>query len=77
MKTPAEVKRVANQIINAIIQGAHTTDMIIRNQGLELKYREFCKAIAYLQMEGIVELHNRNMANEYGYYITDFGWTTL
>ena len=71
------MKKTAQKIINAIIQGAHTTDMIIRNQGLELHYREVCEAIAWLEIEGVIEYHNRNMAHEYGYFITEEGWQRI
>lgn len=77
LKSKSADKSIAQKVINAIIQGAHTTDMIIRNQGLELQYREFCKAIAWLEIEGIIECHNRNMAHEYGYFITDEGWSRI
>ena len=77
MKIPASTKKIATQVINAIIQGAHTTDMIIRNQSLERHGFEVAEAIAYLQTKGIIEYHNRNMASEYGYFITEEGWSHI
>jgi DNA-binding GntR family transcriptional regulator len=73
----AMIKQIANQIKNAIIQGAHTTHMIIINQGLELRYNEVCEALAWLESEGLVEYHNRNLAHEYGWFITDKGWSKI
>lgn len=69
-----KTKRIARKIFNAIIQGAHTTDMIIRNQNLELEYTDVCKTLAKLEADGVIEYHNRNLAKEYGYFITEAGW---
>lgn len=68
---------IARKIVNAILQGAHTTDMIIRNQGLETQYRAVCKTLAWLQSQGIIEYHNRNLAQEYGYFIADNAWNRI
>lgn len=40
------------KIIKAIKNGNHKTRDIIPAIGAELRYREFCKAIFYLQAEG-------------------------
>lgn len=51
--------------------------MIIRNQGLETQYRAVCKTLAWLQSQGIIEYHNRNLAQEYGYFIADNAWNRI
>lgn len=72
-----KAKKMAQQIIVAILQGAHTPDMIMRNRGIYTEYKEFCEAMAALQIEGIIECHNRNMAHEWGYYLTDKGMQSI
>ena len=67
-------QEITRKVLNAIISGAHTMDMIIRNQALSVERQKVCSAIKKLQDNGIIEYHNRNMAHEYGYYITDEGW---
>lgn len=44
------------KILKAIRGGNHKTREIIANIGAELKYREFCKAMAELLSEGKVIL---------------------
>jgi predicted transcriptional regulator len=77
MKATANNKVIAQKIINAITHGAHTKEMIIRNQELETELETVCKVIEWLQNEGIIEYHNRNMAHEYGYFITEEGWRAI
>lgn len=67
-------ERIARKVLNAIVQGAHTTDMIIRNQNLELEYMDVCKTLDKMAKDGVIEYHNRNMAKEFGYFITEAGW---
>lgn len=71
------IDSIARRIVGAIINGRHTRDIIIKYLQLETEYREVSFALAILQQEGIIEYHNRNMANEYGYFITDEGWNMI
>lgn len=71
------LNEIENAIIIAILLGAHTTDMIIRNRGLETQYKAVCKALVSLQVKGLIEYTNDNMANEYGYFITEEGWLNI
>lgn len=77
MKQTAKEKRVAQQIINAILHGAHTTQMIIKNQGLELESATVEGQLASLECQGIIEYHNRNMAKEFGWFLTDEGQSRI
>ena len=74
MKTTSNNKVIARKVLNAIINGAHSMEMIIRNQELYAERDKVCDTIKRMQTDGIIEYHNRNMANEYAYYITDEGW---
>ncbi len=77
MKPNKLTEALAQQVINAILQGAHTTEMILRNQHLEAQRMEVCEAMAYLLSEEIIEYSNDNYAHEYGYYISDKGWQII
>lgn len=72
-----EEKKIKEAIIDAIIHGRHGSRNIISYCHLERKYREFCRAIAELQMNGIIEYHNRNEAKEYGYFLTEKAYALL
>ena len=56
MKTYNSLKK---EVFNAIKKGNNTTRMIIAYCDAELRYREFCKALAELQIEGKI-IYNAN-----------------
>lgn len=77
MTQTAKEKRIAQQIIIAILQGAHTTQMIIKNRGLEFESAMVEGQLASLECQGIIEYHNRNMAKEFGWFLTDEGQSRI
>ena len=72
-----DLNEVENAVIIAILLGAHTTDMIIENRCLETRYSDVCLALSSLEIMGYIEYTNKNMANEYGYFLTEKGWLNI
>ena len=70
-----ELNAVENKVIIALLMGAHTADMITAN-GNE-NYKDICVALVSLQVKGLIKYDNNNMANEFGYYLTEKGWNSI
>lgn len=72
-----DLNEIENAVIIAILLGAHTTDMIVLNRCLETRYSDVCLALLSLEIKGYIEYTNKNMANEYGYFLTEKGWLNI
>lgn len=59
------VKTLKERIVKAIKAGNYKTQPIIEHCNAELYYRNFCKAIAELQCEGVVTYKSGD-----GYYLS-------